>query len=145
MKICAALCAGGDEEGSARASGMMRIIPADGRQDEEVQQAVVLSNRGAAVIHPPSPPESDHSDAEESDDDDESSSSDEDFLLAGYEYCSQEAIRYLMEEEKLDGSHPVIQSLQQHLESRRRQVAGTAGHIVTGLPPPARQQPSGAP
>ena len=81
---------------------------------------------------PPSPPESDCSgrEDEDHDDDDENADSEDDGIvhgdatLAGYEYCSKEAIRYLMEEEKLDADHPVIRQLQQHLDSRR----GYVGH-----------------
>ncbi|KZS06029.1 uncharacterized protein LOC116917793 [Daphnia magna] len=78
---------------------------------------------------PPSPPESDcssdNSDEEDDSEDDEIGHGDA--TLAGYEYCSKEAIRYLMEEEKLNADHPVIQQLQQHLDSRRSHVASNPG------------------
>jgi len=103
----------------------------DGQQVEH-QQAVVVA---ASVVHPPSPPESEEEDNVEDEEISSSSSSssseEENVALAGYEYCSREAIRYLLEEEKLDRNHPVILQLQQHLESRRN-------HVVGGGPPPPR-------
>ncbi|KAI9563986.1 hypothetical protein GHT06_007724 [Daphnia sinensis] len=78
---------------------------------------------------PPSPPESDcsSSDEEEDDSEDDEIGHVSDATLAGYEYCSKEAIRYLMEEENLNADHPVIQQLQQHLDSRRSHVASNPG------------------
>lgn len=77
------------------------------------------------IHRPPSPPESDCQSQDEDSDDVEEEEEDqvqEDAALAGYEYCSKEAIRYLMEEEKLDPDHPVVRQLQQHLDSRRAHV-----------------------
>lgn len=80
---------------------------------------------------PPSPPESDCSSHDDSDEEDDSDDDEighvSDATLAGYEYCSNEAIRYLMEEEKLNADHPVIQQLQQHLDSRRSHVTSNPG------------------
>ena len=42
--------------------------------------------------------------------------------MAGYEYCSKEAIRFLLEEEKLSADHPVIRQLLLHLEAGRNNV-----------------------
>ncbi len=102
-----------------------------------------VSEETTSRIHrPPSPPESDCSSQEppsRSDDSDdgggEDSSDDDgdddeighvgDATLAGYEYCSKEAIRYLMDVEKLGADHPVIRQLQQHLDSRRVHVASS--------------------
>lgn len=75
------------------------------------------------INRPPSPPESEQ-DEDEGDDDE---SGDDDATLAGYEYCSKEAIRYLMEEEKLDADHPVVRQLQQHLTSRRIHIPSNPG------------------
>lgn len=103
-----------------------------------------VSEETTSRIHrPPSPPESDCSSQEPSHSDDDSDGGDEDSsddddddhdeiahvgdaTLAGYEYCSKEAIRYLMEVEKLGADHPVIRQLQQHLDSRRVHVASSS-------------------
>ncbi|XP_057371172.1 uncharacterized protein LOC130692114 [Daphnia carinata] len=83
----------------------------------------------ASRLHrPPSPPESDCGSPDEEDEsEDDEIGHVSDATLAGYEYCSKEAIRYLMEEEKLNADHPVIQQLQQHLDSRRSHVASNPG------------------
>jgi hypothetical protein len=102
-----------------------------------------VSEETTSRIHrPPSPPESDcssqepppsHSDDDSDGGDEDSSDDDDDEIahvgdatLAGYEYCSNEAIRYLMEVEKLGADHPVIRQLQQHLDSRRVHVASSS-------------------
>ena len=76
---------------------------------------------------PPSPPDSaSESDASETSETDDVSDVD-DAELAGYEFCSREAIRYLLEEERLDRNHPVIRQLQQHLTPRRFQLLLNSG------------------
>ncbi len=95
----------------------------DGQQQEPALAVAVVHpylSETSRIHRPPSPPESDCSHEEDSDDDSDDDDDDHgDAALAGYEYCSKEAIRYLMEEEKLDADHPVIRQLQQHLDSRR--------------------------
>ena len=95
-----------------------------------------VSEDASRIHRPPSPPESDcssqHGNSDDSDQGDSSDDDDEigrvgDATLAGYEYCSKEAIRYLMEVEKLGADHPVIRQLQQHLDSRRVHVASNPG------------------
>ncbi|XP_046649334.1 uncharacterized protein LOC124340765 isoform X1 [Daphnia pulicaria] len=118
----------------------------DGQQGPALAVAVVrpfVSEETTSRIHrPPSPPESDcssqepppsHSDDDSDGGDEDSSDDDDDEIahvgdatLAGYEYCSNEAIRYLMEVEKLGADHPVIRQLQQHLDSRRVHVASSS-------------------
>lgn len=78
---------------------------------------------------PPSPPESDYessdlepADLEASFDADEPIP--DEVMVAGYEFCSREAIRYLLEEEKLDAEHPVVRQLQMHLERSKSHVVG---------------------
>ena len=113
----------------------------DGQQGPPAALAVAVvrpfnSAEETSRIHrPPSPPESDcssHNSEDDDSDQDDSSDDDEiaglgDATLAGYEYCSKEAIRYLMEVEKLGADHPVILQLQQHLDSRRVHVASNPG------------------
>nr|CAH0111182.1 unnamed protein product [Daphnia galeata] len=114
----------------------------DGQQGPPAALAVAVvrpfnsTEETSSRIHrPPSPPESDcssHNSEDDDSDQDDSSDDDEiaclgDATLAGYEYCSKEAIRYLMEVEKLGADHPVILQLQQHLDSRRVHVASNPG------------------
>jgi hypothetical protein len=77
---------------------------------------------------PPSPPESSCSSSQSEDEDGDQS--DDDGLLAGFEFCSKEAIRYLLEEEKLSPDHPVVRNLQLHLLR-----AATGGNTVADDPP----------
>lgn len=127
----------GQRESDPRRTGPEHQAP-DGQPEPALAVAVVhpFMSDTSRIHRPPSPPESDCSHAEEEeeedsddDQDDQDDQEDEeddqfgDAALAGYEYCSKEAIRYLMEEEKLDANHPVIRQLQQHLDSRRAHVA----------------------
>ncbi|KAJ9595794.1 hypothetical protein L9F63_013038, partial [Diploptera punctata] len=54
-------------------------------------------------------------------DEDEADSSFEDreVVLAGYEFCHKEALRFLVEEEKLGPEHPAVRELTAHLSARR--------------------------
>lgn len=88
------------------------LQPTDGQQPP-LEQPVAAT--------PPSPPESEHQSSDD-DDEDEDEEEQEDPVMAGYEYCSKEAIRFLLEEEKLSADHPVIRQLLLHLEAGRNNV-----------------------
>ena len=80
---------------------------------------------------PPSPPDSgSESDAyaTSENDDDEGEDGDDDGELAGYEFCFREAIRYLLEEERLDRNHPVIRQIQEHLTRGRFHLLLNSGN-----------------
>jgi hypothetical protein len=67
-------------------------------------------------------------DDDNADDDDENynemnnSSQDREVVLAGYEYCHKEALRFLVEEEQLGPEHPAVRELTAHLSSRRNTI-----------------------
>ena len=84
------------------------LQPTDGQQPPPEQPVAAT---------PPSPPESEHHSSDDDDDEDEDEEEQEDPVMAGYEYCSKEAIRFLLEEEKLSADHPVIRQLLLHLEA----------------------------
>ena len=88
------------------------LEPTDGQQPPPEQPVAAT---------PPSPPESEHHSSDD-DDEDEDEEEQEDPVMAGYEYCSKEAIRFLLEEEKLSADHPVIRQLLLHLEAGRNNV-----------------------
>lgn len=111
----------------------------NGQQQQEPALAVVhpyMLDTNSKIHRPPSPPESDCSHDEDNDDDTTDDDSDDhgDAALAGYEYCQAEAIRYLMEEEKLDANHPVVRQLQQHLDSRRTFANSNPGAMNPSKP-----------
>lgn len=70
------------------------------------------AERGRRVQLMPSPPDSECS---SSDDEDEEAAGPDHMELAGFEYCAREAIRYLVEEERLDAGHPMVRQLRQRL------------------------------
>ena len=78
------------------------------------------------ALPPPSTPES-PPESEESDCDD-----DDDAEVAGFDYCSTEAIRYLLEQEKLSTDHPLVQQLQQHLLQSRRSSSSSSNSSGSG-------------
>jgi hypothetical protein len=43
-------------------------------------------------------------------------------VLAGYEYCHKEALRFLVEEEHLGPEHPAVRELTAHLASRKNTI-----------------------
>lgn len=43
-------------------------------------------------------------------------------LVAGYMDCMEEALRYLVEEERYPASHPAVQGLRAHLATYRQQL-----------------------
>jgi hypothetical protein len=47
---------------------------------------------------------------------------DREVVLAGYEYCHKEALRFLVEEEQLGPEHPAVRELTAHLSSRRNTI-----------------------
>lgn len=47
---------------------------------------------------------------------------DRNLILAGYNNCMDEAIRFLIEEEKYSSEHPVVQGLKQHLVSQQERL-----------------------
>jgi hypothetical protein len=69
-------------------------------------------------------------DDEEDDDDDDDdnynevdiSFHDREVILAGYEFCHKEALRFLVEEEHLGPEHPAVRELTAHLSSRRNTI-----------------------
>lgn len=67
-------------------------------------------------------------DTDEDSDDDENyneisnSFHDREVVLAGYEYCHKEALRFLVEEEQLGPEHPAVRELTAHLSSRRNTI-----------------------
>ncbi|GFG34892.1 hypothetical protein Cfor_07353, partial [Coptotermes formosanus] len=71
---------------------------------------------------------SEDSDLEDDDEDDENynevgiSFHDREVILAGYEFCHKEALRFLVEEEQLGPEHPAVRELTAHLSSRRNTI-----------------------
>lgn len=67
------------------------------------------------------PSNSDHDRDEDNSEDDSSGASvpDWDLLVAGYRACAEEAIRFLVEDENLPSSHPLVRGLWQHLSERQ--------------------------
>jgi hypothetical protein len=47
---------------------------------------------------------------------------DREVILAGYEFCHKEALRFLVEEEQLGPEHPAVRELTAHLSSRRNTI-----------------------
>jgi len=47
---------------------------------------------------------------------------DREVILAGYEFCHKEALRFLVEEEHLGPEHPAVRELTAHLSSRRNTI-----------------------
>ncbi|CAG0892779.1 unnamed protein product [Darwinula stevensoni] len=47
----------------------------------------------------------------------------ESMLALGFRCCAEEAIRYLVEEEALEPSHPAIRALRSHLSQKQREVS----------------------
>lgn len=47
------------------------------------------------------------------------------FLVAGYNDCMDEAIRFLIEEEELGAEHPVVRNLKTHLEQAKDRLLAT--------------------
>ncbi|XP_049854129.1 uncharacterized protein LOC126335180 isoform X1 [Schistocerca gregaria] len=43
-------------------------------------------------------------------------------VLAGFELCSKEALRFLVEEERLGAGHPAVKTLSAHLSARSHQL-----------------------
>lgn len=66
---------------------------------------------------------SDGDDGDDDDDDDVSlCATDDEVVVAGFEFCAQEALRFLVEEEQLVPSHPVVQQLSAHLTRQDREM-----------------------
>ncbi|XP_021929181.1 uncharacterized protein LOC110834387 isoform X1 [Zootermopsis nevadensis] len=71
---------------------------------------------------------SDSEDDFDDEDDDENYSEannsfhDREIVLAGYEFCHKEALRFLVEEEHLGPEHPAVRELTAHLSSRRNTI-----------------------
>jgi len=91
----------------------------EGRRVLEPQEQQPVSSAAAT---PPSPPESEHQSSADDDEFEADEEQEDDPVMAGYEYCSKEAIRFLLEEEKLSADHPVIRQLLLHLEAGRNNV-----------------------
>ncbi|XP_023715992.2 nonsense-mediated mRNA decay protein 2 [Cryptotermes secundus] len=72
--------------------------------------------------------EDDDTDTGDDDDDDDNynevnnSFHDREVVLAGYEFCHKEALRFLVEEEQLGPEHPAVRELTAHLSSRRNTI-----------------------
>lgn len=99
---------------SARISGS---VPADGQRVGREGQPHDPVHRlpidpCSMAQPPPSPPDSECSSEEDED-------GGEDMERAGYEYCAREAIRFLLEEERLDADHPMVRQLRQHFDGQR--------------------------
>jgi hypothetical protein len=47
---------------------------------------------------------------------------DREVILAGYEFCHKEALRFLVEEEHLGPEHPAVRELTAYLSSRRNTI-----------------------
>ena len=58
-------------------------------------------------------------DESDTDEDADSSFQDREVVLAGYEFCHKEALRFLVEEEHLGPEHPAVRELTAHLAARR--------------------------
>ncbi|XP_063243681.1 uncharacterized protein LOC134542974 [Bacillus rossius redtenbacheri] len=54
---------------------------------------------------------------------------DRSLVLAGYTECMDEAIRYLVEEERYSAEHPLVQGLRQHLVDGQERVLGAAQRL----------------
>ena len=75
---------------------------------------------------------SEDSDLEDDDEDDDGddenynevniSFHDREVILAGYEFCHKEALRFLVEEEHLGPEHPAVRELTAHLSSQRNTI-----------------------
>ena len=100
-------------------------------ESADVPERLLEADPPPVDLTPPSPPESgsesDASVTSDSDEDDVDDADDVAAELAGYEFCSREAIRYLLEEEHLDRNHPVIRQLQQCLSLQRFQLVLNSG------------------
>lgn len=63
-------------------------------------------------------------DVDDDDDYNEANNSfhDREVVLAGYEFCHKEALRFLVEEEQLGPEHPAVRELTAHLSSRKNTI-----------------------